>query len=73
MINAYLIDKTVKFNFLKNDKKFYSILRSPFVYKISQEQFFFDNFSGIIVLKMNNTNNFFMKYLDFFFKNFLKN
>ena len=73
MTNTFLINRTVKFNFINNNKKFYSILRSPFVYKISQEQFFFNNFTGIIVLQINNNNNFFIKYLDFFFKKFLKN
>lgn len=73
MINPFMLKNKIKFNFVSKKKKFYSIIRSPFVYKISQEQFYFNNFIGLIVLQTNNSNIFFNKYLEFFLKNFFKN
>jgi hypothetical protein len=73
IINPSILNNKLKFNFVSKKKKFYSVIRSPFVYKISQEQFFFNHFIGIIIVQTNNSNNFFNRYLEFFLKNFFKN
>jgi hypothetical protein len=73
MVNPFLLKNKIKFNFVTKKISFFSIIRSPFVYKISQEQFFFNNFVGLIILQTDNSNIFFNRYLEFFLRNFFKN
>lgn len=60
------------FNFLKAKKKYFTLLRSPFVYKKSREQLMFSTTLGLINLKLNSCNLFILEYLDFFFINRFK-
>jgi len=43
-----------KFNMIKKKRNTHTVLRSPFVYKSSREQFFFENFKGILTLSVKN-------------------
>ena len=61
----------IKFNFIKKAKSYYSLTRSPFVYKSSQEQFLSEEFISIIIIEMKIVDFFFIKYWEFFFKKFL--
>lgn len=56
------------FNVIKKLKKYYTVLRSPFVYKSSQEHYLLENFIGIIHISLKYTNFFFINYFEFFIK-----
>ena len=60
-LNVFL---NINFKFLKKNRKNYTILRSPFVYKKSREQFFFDRFKGWFYLSLFSKNFFFIDYLE---------
>lgn len=55
------------FNSLKKKKKHFTVLRSPFVYKKSREQFMFNTILGLVNVKVVDSNLFLLEYLDFFF------
>ena len=61
----------IKFNFVKKAKSYYSVIRSPFVYKSSQEQFVSEKFISIIIIEMKIVDFFFIQYWEFFFKRVL--
>ena len=53
---------SIKFSNLVRSKSYYSLLRSPFVYKSSQEQFICEYYTAIIFINIQNQNNFLIKY-----------
>jgi ribosomal protein S10 len=54
-----------KFSCVNSKKKNYTILRSPFVYKKSKEQFFFERFKGFFTISLKNQKNlFFIDYIE---------
>jgi hypothetical protein len=67
------IDFSINFqlNFIKKKTKKITILRSPFVYKKTKEQFVFEKFKGYVFMYVGIKNIFIIEYLDFFFKSLL--
>jgi hypothetical protein len=57
---------TFKYSSIKSIKNKYTILRSPFVYKKSKEQFFFKSFKGFFTFDFKKINIFFVEYLEIF-------
>jgi len=57
-----ITESKLHFNIIKKSKKYYTILRSPFVYKSSQEHYLLETFIGIIIIILNYINFFFIKY-----------
>lgn len=62
-INFYFI---FKYSGIKNIKKKYTILRSPFVHKKSKEQFFIQSLKGFFIFDFKKINIFFIEYLEVF-------
>jgi hypothetical protein len=63
-----IVNSKLRFNLIKKSKKYYTVLRSPFVYKSSQEHYLLESFIGIIIIILNYNNFFFIKYWEFFLK-----
>jgi len=57
----------IKFNFLISKSRSYTLLRSPFVNKKSREQLEKTTKVGLINLKVDIKNIFFLEYLEYFF------
>ena len=62
-----------KFNFFKTKQKKFSFIRSPFIYKRSQEQLAIIRNKGSIFICIEKYNFFFIQYIEFFFKSFYIN
>jgi len=64
------IDLKIKFTFNSVNKfrKYYIVLRSPFVYKKSREQFIIEKIKGFFFFNIGHKNTFSVKYLEFFFR-----
>jgi len=74
ILKVYELFKSIDFhiyfqlNFVKKINKKLTILRAPFVYKKTKEQFVFEKFKGYIFIYIGIKNIFIIEYLDFFFK-----
>jgi hypothetical protein len=65
-LRAYGCGFKIKFNWTKSSQHYYTVLRSPSVYKKSQEQFYIRKLSGNLLIYIGETRGFSLKYLDFF-------
>lgn len=68
ILNNLNIKVTLKLNLLKKSKNRMTTLRSPFVHKISKEQFVFLYYEGVLSFHLKNINNFIIWFLEFFLK-----
>lgn len=66
--NIKVLNTTLQFNLISKKKKNYTILRSPFVHKISREQFVFDIINGILYISFNNIDIYYIYYWELLLK-----
>lgn len=73
LVNCLNVPKTINFSSFSKRQTIYSLLRSPFVYKKSQEQVLFDFYTGTFLVHILNSNAVIVEYIEFFlFKNLKK-
>ena len=67
------LDLAIKFQFniVKVVKKYYTVLRSPFVYKKSKEQFIIENVKSFFFFNFGEVNFFSVNFLCWFLKHFI--
>jgi len=68
ILNIFCLKLNFRFSYLNSLKKKYTMLRSPFIYKKSREQYFIEHLKGFIFWKIGFKNVIFIECLDFFLK-----
>ena len=71
-LKAVNLNLYCQWSFIKSWKEKYTVLRSPFVYKKTKEQFCFENYISSFFFQLGIINVIFIEYLDLNFKKLLK-
>ena len=72
LVKSLDVIKDFKFNSFSKRQTKYSLLRSPFIYKKSQEQLCFDLYAGSFSVSLYKRNSLILEYSEIFFMNRLK-